>query len=230
MRRLLLLPALLLTPTLLALTLVSGCKNTYRTASKKPDAWGASGAVRSGQALVWGDLEKAGLDCGQALLESAWGQLFPVPASDPHSSENSRVSLGEMRSRSSARGVSVAALGLELSIDGFAKVLLSDAVDGPSPDSKSILSITLGSEVRNLEFGPGLFPRLVALFSLETVKRRRDPNTPTDLDLLVDLHFSEPSQKEVEVKVVPPIDGAASQVNLEIGEYAKCLRTALKIQ
>jgi hypothetical protein len=228
MRKLLMLPALLITPTVLAMTLVSGCKNTLRT-PKKPDAWAESGAVRSGQTLVWSDIEKAALKCAGPLLQSAWKQLFPLTAGDPNSSENAGVSWGEVRSRSSTRGVSVAALGLEISVEGFAKISVTDAIDGPSPNSLAVFSVTHGGEVRNLEFGPKLFPRLVALFSPETVGRRHDPGAVGEMDVVVDLHFSEPSQKEVEIKIAPPLEGVASTVNLEIGEYAKCLREGLKI-
>ena len=222
------LPALLITPTLLALTLVSGCKNSYQV-TKKPDAWGASSAIKSGQTLVWSDVEKAELDCGQALLESAWGQLFAVAASDPHSSQNASMSWGEVRGRAAARGVSVAALSLELSIDGFAKVSVSDATDGASPESKSVLSISFAGQTRNLEFGPHAFPRFVALFSPETVGRRKDPNTPADLDLLVDQHFSEATQATVDLKVDPAVDGMASKVTLEVGQYSTCVHTKLKL-
>jgi hypothetical protein len=92
-----------------------------------------------------------------------------------------------------------------------------------------VLSISLGGQLRNLDFGPRLFPRLIAMFSLETVGRRKDPSTPADLDLVIDQHFSEAAKKTVDLKVEPAIDGVASAVSLEVGEYSKCLRTALKL-
>jgi hypothetical protein len=213
----------------LLLLLASGCNNTLHTTTT-PNPWSDTGAVTSGQTLVWTDLRTAALNCGEAFLRSAWDQLFPVPANDPGSSVNAQVTRGEVRGRSSTRGVSVGALDEEIGIDGFGALSVTDASEGPSPDSKTIISITHAGQVRNVQFGPKLFPRLIALFSPEDVARRgTDINTPGAMDVIVGLHYIDTTQKQVQLRITPPIDGVASTFTANVGDYSTCLRQALKI-
>jgi hypothetical protein len=206
----------------------SACSNTVHSKTT-PNPWTASGAVVSGQTLVWQDLRAAALTCGEAFLRSAWEQLFPLPGSDPHSVGNAEVTRGTVGGASTVRGVSVAALDMEIGIAGFASLSVSDASLGASPDTGTVISVGAGSKVTNVQFGPRLFPRLVALFSPEDVGRRQDLNTPNPMDAVVGLHFQASTQAQVLLHITPPIDGVASSFTADSGGYSVCLKQNLKI-